>query len=355
MTLNDLGFTELHEKYLEENKLPDFTPGRVTQEHRERYIVSTGDNEYEAEITGNMRFTASSRADFPAVGDWVAMKLYEPGMAIIHRILPRRTVLERQSVSGPGEKQIISANVDIAFIVQSIDANFSINRLERYMTVCNSSGIEPILVISKIDLAGEDLLSDAINLLQSRHPDVRYILLDNFSQEGPGMVAGFMRRGLTYCVVGSSGTGKSTLINNLLGTNMLKTRSISGSTGKGRHTTEHRELFVLENGAIIIDTPGMRELGVTESSEAVRNTFSDIHEISQKCRFPDCTHTGEKGCAVIEALEKGQIDGNSLENYRRLLREQEHFSETIAERRKKDRAFGKMLKNILKEKKKTKG
>lgn len=355
MTLKDLGFNYLLERYLKENNLSDFTPGRVTQEHRERYIVSTGEDEYDAEITGNMRFTASSRTDFPAVGDWVAMKVYEPDTAIIHHILPRKSVLERQSTSKPGEKQIISANVDAAFIVQSIDINFSINRLERYMTVCNSSGIKPILVISKVDLADEIRINEAISALSSRHPEIPYILLDNFSKDGPDKVAALMKSGLTYCVAGSSGTGKSTLINNLLGRNVLKTQTISGSTNKGRHTTEHRELFVLDNGAIIIDTPGMRELGVTESPEGVKNTFKEIHDLAMQCRFSDCTHSNEKGCAVIRALDDGLIDKNSLENYSRLLREQEHFSETIAERRKKDREFGKMAKNILKEKKKTKG
>ncbi|MGE5420318.1 MAG: ribosome small subunit-dependent GTPase A [Chloroflexota bacterium] len=355
MTLKDLGFTELIENYLKENNLSEFTPGRVTQEHRERYIVSTGENEYDAEITGNMRFTASSRTDFPAVGDWVAMKIYEPGTAIIHHILPRKTVLERQSISRPGEKQIISANVDAAFIVQSIDANFSINRLERYMTVCNSSGIKPILVISKVDLADESRIKEVIESLHLRHPEVPYILLNNFSKEGPDKVAGFMKSGHTYCVAGSSGTGKSTLINNLLGRNVLKTTTISESTGKGRHTTEHRELFILDNGAIVIDTPGMRELGVTENPEGVKNTFKEIHELAMKCKFPDCTHRNEKGCEVIRALDEGLIDRNSLDNYLRLLREQEHFSETIAERRKKDREFGKMAKRVMKEKKKTKG
>jgi ribosome biogenesis GTPase len=355
MTLKDLGFTELLENYLKENNLLEFSPGRVMQEHRERYIVSTGENEYDAEITGNMRFSATSRTDFPAVGDWVAMKIYEPETAIIHHILPRKTVLERQSISKPGEKQIISANVDVAFIFQSIDINFNINRLERYMTVCNSSGIKPVLVISKVDLADENRINEALNELKSRLPEIPYILLDNFSQEGPDKIAGFMKSGLTYCVAGSSGTGKSTLINNLLGGNVLKTQTISQSTNKGRHTTEHRELFILDNGAIIIDTPGMRELGITESSEGVSNTFKEIHELAMQCKFPDCTHRNEKGCAVVKALDEGLIDKDSLENYRRLLREQEHFSETLAERRKKDKEFGKMAKRILAEKKKTKG
>jgi ribosome biogenesis GTPase len=354
MTIRDPAFPEHIESYLAENDLSEFSVGRVTQEHRERYIVSTGDKEYDAEITGNLRFTASTKSDFPAVGDWVAMKVYDKDMAIIHHILPRKSILQRQSVSKPGEKQVISANVDVAFIVQSIDSNFNINRLERYMTICYSSGIEPILVISKIDLAGKNEIENAVNSVRSAHPGLRYVLLDNFSHEGTNQIISIMISGCTYCVVGSSGTGKSTLINNLLHRNILKTNSLSTSTGKGKHTTEHRELFVLENGAVIIDTPGMRELGVTDDSEGISNTFSEIHELSLKCKFTDCTHTDEKGCAVTEALEKGLIDNKSLENYRRLLREQEHFSETVAERRRKDREFGKMAKKILADKKKLK-
>ncbi len=355
MITTDLGFTNELEEYIKEKLLTEFTPGRVIREDRERYRVTTGDQEYEAEITGNLRFTSSSRVDFPAVGDWVVMKIYESGTAIIHHLLPRKSVLERQSVSRPAEKQIIAANVDVAFIVQSIDTNFNINRLERYMTVCNSSGIEPVLILSKIDLVNPDQVEKAVSALRLRHPEVKYLLLNNFSDEGPEQVASFMHKSRTYCVVGSSGTGKSTLVNNLLEKNILKTREISSSTNKGKHTTEHRELFVLKNGAIIIDTPGMRELGVTESQEGVQNTFREIHELSLNCKFPDCTHINEKGCAVIKALEEGIIDIRSLENYRRILREQEHFSESLAERRKKDKEFGKMIKNILKEKKKSKG
>lgn len=355
MTIKDLGFTESLEAYIRENKLTEFTAGRVTREHRERYAVTTGDREYDAEITGNMRFAAASRADFPATGDWVAMKEYDHDKAIIYHLLPRKTILERQSVSSQGEKQIISANVDTAFIVQSIDnKNFNLNRLERYMAVCLSSGIEPVLVISKIDLVSEFDVENAVKSLGARHPGLKYVLLDNFRRQGLEQITAFMKRGLTYCVVGSSGTGKSTLVNNLLKKEVLKTGTTSTSTGKGRHVTEHRELFLLDNGAMIIDTPGMRELGVTDSDEGVRNTFREIEELASECRFHDCTHSGENGCAVRDAIEAGSIEPLALENYKRLLREQKHFSETIAERRKKDREFGKMAKNILKEKDKRK-
>jgi len=349
MTLSDLGLTNEMITYLKDNNLSDFAAGRVTQEHRERYIVSTGDNEYEAEITGNLRFSASSRADFPAVGDWVTMTIYDSDFAIIHKILPRKSVLERQAIGQYGEKQIISTNIDVAFIIQSIDNNFSINRLERYISVCYSTNIEPVMVISKIDLSTEDLIKNAIKELETRDKKIKYILLSNVTRQGLNQILDFLQKGKTYCVVGSSGVGKSTLINNLLKKNILKTGQISISTNKGRHVTDHRELFVLENGGIIIDTPGMRELGIIDNIEGIKTTFQEIYDLSLKCKFPDCKHINETGCEVIAALNKGIIDIASLDNFKKLQKEQQRFQTTIAEKHKRDRIFGKMIKNYKKD------
>lgn len=354
MTIEDLGYNAQIEKYIRDINLPGLIPCRVTQEHRERYIVSDGQNEYEAEITGNLRFTASSRADFPAVGDWVTVAIFDSTMAIIHKVLSRKSKLERQAVGKTGEKQIIAANIDVALIIQSIDNNFSINRLERYLTLCNSSGIEPVLVISKVDLATSDDITKALNTKNIREKNIRTILLSNTSLQGLDQLNELLERGKTYCVVGSSGVGKSTLINNLLHKNILKTGNISESTNKGRHITSHRELFVLENGAIIIDTPGMKEVGVIDDEGGINTTFEEIVSLGLKCRFPDCSHTKEAGCAVQEAIDKGIISGESLENYRKIIREQQRFVSTIAEKRKKDREFGKMAKSILQDKKKNK-
>jgi len=348
MNLLDLGFNNDLTAYLRDNQLSNFSIGRVTQEHRERYIVSDGENEYEAEITGNLRFSATSRADFPAVGDWVTMTIYDSDQAIIHKILPRKSVLERQAVGKFGEIQIISANIDVAFIIQAINNNFSINRLERYLTICYSANIEPVLVISKIDLSTEKEIQDAISNLEKRDKKVKYILLSNITLKGLDQILNFIQTGRTYCVVGSSGVGKSTLINNLLKKNILKTGQISHSTNKGRHVTDHRELFVLENGGIIIDTPGMRELGMIDNSEGIKTTFQEIFDISFKCKFPDCNHINETGCAVIEALNNGTIDRESYDNYQKIHKEQERFQTTLAEKRKKDKVFGKIIKNYNK-------
>lgn len=350
MTIEDLGYTGKNSEEISEG----FVIGRVIREYRERYSVSTGDEEYDCEVTGNLRFTATSRSDFPAVGDWVVINPYDRGMAIIHRFLPRTTVLERKMVGKPGDKQIISANIDTALIIQSIDNNFNLNRLERYLTICYSSHIEPVLVISKIDLASVDQIASVTQELGLREKRIETILLSNVSFRGLDQILKFLQKGRTYCVVGSSGVGKSTLINNLLKKNVLKTAEISQSTNKGRHVTSHRELFVLDNGSIIIDTPGMKELGMTENQEGIKTTFDEIYSLSLKCKFPDCTHTREAGCAIIEALEKGQLEIAALENFRKIEKEQQRFQTTIAEKHKKDKMFGKEAKLIMKEKKKNK-
>jgi ribosome biogenesis GTPase len=352
MNLPDLGLNNELTAYLRDNKLTDFSIGRVTQEHRERYVVSDGDREYDAEITGNLRFSANSRSDFPAVGDWVTMTIFDHDQAIIHQVLPRKSVLERQAVGKKGEIQIISTNIDFAFIVQAINNNFSINRLERYLTICYSANIEPVLVISKVDLSSEKEILGAVSDLEKRDKKVKYILLSNLTLKGLDQIMNFIQKGKTYCVVGSSGVGKSTLINNLLKKNILKTGQISHSTNKGRHITDHRELFVLENGGIIIDTPGMRELGMTDNAEGIKTAFQEILNISSKCKFPDCKHINETGCAVIGALNNGTIDKDSYDNYQKIQKEQERFQISEAEKRKKDKVFGKMIKNYYKNKKK---
>ena len=354
MTLKDLGYDDGIEKYIHNNALSGFTVGRVVREDRERYIVSAGEDEYDCEITGNLRFTAQSRADFPAVGDWVTMTVYDSDMAIIHKVLPRETLLQRQAPGKPGEKQIIASNIDSALIIQSIDNNFNINRLDRYLTICFDSGIKPVLVISKIDLASDFEIESVKRNLHLRRKNIRTIMLSNITLSGFDQIFDLLEKGKTYCVVGSSGVGKSTLINNLLKKNVLKTGPISESTNKGKHITSHRELFVLENGGIIIDTPGMKELGVTDNNYGIETTFEDIFNLTLQCKFTDCTHTMEAGCAILDALETGEIDKETLENYRKIQRDQQRFHSTIAEKHKKDIKFGRYAKSVMKEKKKNK-
>lgn len=354
MKLEDLGYNEKLEEFRAENNHNGFETGRIITEHKERYIVKTAGGEYEAEITGNMRFNAISRENYPAVGDWVALITYDSDFAIIHKIMPRFSIVKRQAVGQFGEFQIIATNIDYAFLVQSVDRDFNINRLERYLTICNSSKVAPVIILSKIDLIDEYRLDEILKDIKARIKDVPVITVSSETGNGYEAVKHFIEKGKTYCMLGSSGVGKSTLLNNLAGRTIMKTDTISASTKKGRHITSYRELIILENGGILIDTPGMREVSIADTANGLEITFDMIVKLSENCKFKDCTHIHESGCCVLEAVEKGEIDKASYQNYLKMEREKAYFESTIAERRKKDKDFGKMLKNYKKEIKKNK-
>jgi len=354
MKLVDLGYNDKLQRLRIENDLKDFEMGRVIAEHKERYIVKTEQGEFEAEITGNLRFTAKSRVDFPAVGDWVALTTYDSGFSVIHKTLPRLSMITRQAVGQFGEIQIIAANVDYAFLVQAVDRDFNINRLERYLIVCYSSKVSPIIVLTKTDLIDEQKLAEITGSIKQRIKDIPVLAISNETQDGYQALKKIIEKGKTYCMLGSSGVGKSTLLNNVSGRTLMRTDSISQSTNKGRHVTSHRELIILESGGILIDNPGMREVGIADAAGGLETTFDRIVSLSQKCKFKDCTHTNELGCSVLEALEKGEIDKSSYDNYLKLEREKAHFESTVEERRKKDKEFGKVLKNYKKDMNKNK-
>jgi len=348
MTLEDLGYNTDLEDFRKEQNFDSFGVGRVISEHKERYVVKTLEDEFDAEIIGNIRFSAHNRTDYPAVGDWVAISEYDENKALIHAVFPRKTIIERQAVGKQGEKQIIATNIDFAIIVQAVDRDFNINRIERYLTICNTSNVKPIIILNKIDLINDLELKELIGKVQDRVKHVPVVALSNETQKGYDAINKLILKGKTYCLLGSSGVGKSTLLNNLSGKQVMKTNTISSSTSKGRHITSHRELLVLENGGILIDNPGMREVGIADSTSGLEITFETIVKLSEDCKFKDCTHTTETGCAVLAAIAKGEIDESSYENYLRMEREKGHFESTVAERRKKDKDFGKMIKNYKK-------
>lgn len=354
MKLDDLGYNDKIEKSRIENNLEDFDIGRVISEHKERYIVKTEKGEFEAEITGNLRFSAKGREDFPAVGDWVALTIYDSGFSVIHGILPRFSIISRQAVSQFGEVQIIATNIDYAFLVQAVDRDFNINRLERYLTICYSSDVSPIIVLSKTDLIDEQRMNGILNDIKLRIKNVPVTAISNETQNGYEAIKKTIEKGKTYCMLGSSGVGKSTLLNNLSGRTIMRTDTISQSTNKGRHVTSHRELIILENGGILVDNPGMREVGIADTTSGLEITFDKIVSLSQNCKFKDCTHTRETGCSILEAVEKGDIDKNSYENYLKLEREKAHFELTVVEKRKKDKELGKIIKNYKKDMNKNK-
>jgi len=349
MKLADFGYNEELERFRIENNLLSFEVGRVITEHKERYMVWTENGELEAEITGNMRFSAKSREDFPAVGDWVSLIVYDGDLAIIHQVFPRYSVLKRQAIGQFGEVQIIATNIDFAFLVQAADRDFNINRLERYLTICNTSGVKPVIVLTKTDLIDEPTLNILIESIKARIIHVPVLAISNETRDGYEAVNALIEKGKTYCMLGSSGIGKSSLVNNLSGKTLMRTDAISQSTHKGRHVTTNRELVVLDNGGILIDNPGMREVGIADAGNGLEITFDLIFQLSGDCKFKDCTHTNEVGCAVLEAVENGEIDPASYENYRKMEREKAHFEASIAEKRKREKEFGKIMKNYKKD------
>jgi len=353
MTIKDLGYNENLEKYRTEQNLDSFEIGRVVSEHKERYVVKTAMYEYDSELIGNLRFTSESRYDFPAVGDWVAFSEYDEGKALIHAIYPRNSIIERQAVGKAGQIQIIATNVDCGLIVQAVDRDFNLNRLERYLTICNASNVEPVIVLSKIDLISKSELEAIMLQINQRIRDVPILAVSN-QTKGYNDLETVIRKGLTYCLLGSSGVGKSTLLNSLSGKLQMKTGEISSSVNKGKHITSHRELIVLNSGGILIDNPGLREVGIADTTSGLETTFETIFVYAQNCRYVDCTHIHEDGCAVLAAIEDGEIDKDMYANFQKMEKEKMHFESDAMERKKKDKDFGKMVKNVKKQRKNNK-
>ena len=354
MTLEDLGYNSILEQYRINNKLDSFAVGRVILEHKDRYVVKTDSAEFDSELLGNLRFTAESRLDLPAVGDWVAISEYDKGKALIHAVYPRHSIIERQAIGKHGQKQIIATNIDYGLIVQSVNRDFNINRLERYLSICHASRVDPIIILSKIDLIEEEELQKLLIQIGNRIKDIPIHAISNETKSGLDNLASLISKGKTYCLLGSSGVGKSTLLNKLTGKELMETAPISESIDRGKHITSHRELVVLDNGGIIIDNPGMREVGITDTSMGLELTFDDIFELSKECKFKDCTHINEIECAILEAVENGEIESDSYDNFLKLERERAHFESTTQDKKKKDKELGKVIKNFKKLRKENK-
>jgi len=290
-------------------------PARVTTEDRGLYRVRTGERELLAEVSGRFRNDATARADFPAVGDWVLIRQGAvDSRAVISGRLRRRSRFLRKAAGSRTEAQVVAANVDVVFLVSGLDHDFNLRRIERYVTLVYDGGADPVVVLNKVDLCDDVELS--IRQVEGVAFGVPVVPVGAESGEGLDGLLEHLGRGRTGALVGSSGVGKSTIVNRLLDEERLATNEVRESDGRGRHTTTRRELLVLpEDRGLLIDTPGMREVALWAGEDALATGFSDVEEIAAACRFRDCGHTGEPGCAVQRSLGEGTLDVDRLESY----------------------------------------
>lgn len=346
LKLEDLGYSDFFEARRGADALP---VARVIAEHRQAYRVKNPDGEYLARVTGRQMFDALSREDYPAVGDWVEIADLGQGQAVIRRVLPRKTVIKRK-YSGRNESQVIAANLDVAFVIESVDRDFSLNRFERYFAIAKDGGVTPAMILNKIDLISDEELDSMFGQIRSRFGEMACFPTSTRTGQGLEALQAFVAGGKTCGFLGSSGVGKSSLINKLIGKEVIKTGEISERAERGRHTTTGREMVFLENGGIVIDNPGMREVGMTQA-DGIGGLYDEITSLASQCRYANCTHTSEPGCAVRSAVETGRLDEERYTNYLTLKKEAEFYEMTEQERKQKDAQFGKFkskAKNQLK-------
>lgn len=344
--LNRLGWSD----WFEERSCcePGETIARVAAVDRDLALLVDAAGTFRAQLSGAFRYRHRLAEERPAVGDWAAVERpADAAIGLIRAILERRTVLRRRAAGEAPGFQVIAANVDCVIVVQSCDRDFNVKRLERYLVMVTEGGAEAHVLLTKTDLVEPAVVEAQRADIRAAGIAAPVSTLSNLTREGVAPLESALRPRLTYCLVGSSGVGKSTLINHLVGGERQATGAVSG-TGEGRHTTVRRELIALAGGALVIDNPGMREFGVLGAERGLDGGFGDILALAARCRYRDCTHTGEPGCAVQQAVQAAEIGREHYENFLKLRKESQFHELSRAERRKKDRDFGKFIKSAKK-------
>ncbi len=333
------GWNDFFAAHFHEYAGQGFTAGRVALEYNQFYRVYVTSGEILAEVAGKLRHEAASRADLPAVGDWVALRLIgQENKAVIHAVLPRRSKFMRKTKGSKTEEQIVGANIDTVFLVTSLNQDFNPRRIERYLAVARESGAHPVVLLTKTDLC--ENVEEKVAAMAAVAAGAPTHAVCAIKSEGLDDLRPYFAPGQTVALIGSSGVGKSTLINRLLGEERQLVKDVREHDDRGQHTTRHRELILMPDGALVLDTPGIRELQLWDAEEGVEATFEDIEAIATECRFSDCQHQSEPNCAVREALENGTLDRQRFENYLKLQGELDHLArrqDALAQRNERNR------------------
>lgn len=346
-SLNNYGWNDALNQLKTTSSFQSLPHGRVTVVHRTCYDVISENGLFSCELSGNLLY-GTSDAERPCTGDWVLLQPFDENKGLIVDILPRERTLYRRKSGTVADKQAIAAYVDKAFIVQSLDANFNPSRIERFTVQIVEEGITPVLILNKADLEfNRETVDEAIRHLTRHLP----VFVTSIQQ--PDTIRALkatISEGETVVFVGSSGVGKSSLVNALCDKEVLLTSEISDSTGKGRHTSTRREMVLLEGSGVLIDTPGIREFGLTVDNPDALADLLDMSNLVSLCRFTDCTHTNEPGCAVLEAMETGELSRRQYDSYMKLQREEQHFTSSEYEKRQRGKAFARMVEEVKKQK-----